>query len=267
MISKHDSQVVITSRANAVFKRLFSLQTSKGIRENGVFLAGGEKIAEEILRDNRQSVIALIRTPDMPPGRAGAEEIIFSKERFRDLNLLGTSGPLLELRLPAMALFNAAAPWPEGCSLFIPFGDPENIGAVIRSAAGLGVGRVVLLREAACPFLPRAVRASAGALLRMRLESGPGLSEIAALSAKIPFYALDMGGRPLTNIIWPPVFGLVAGMEGAGLPAGIKAKAAPVSIPLEKGVDSLNAAAAVAIALWDWKAKNVPPASDRNIQR
>lgn len=262
MILKYDSQTIITSRANAIFKRLMSLHASKGIKENGVFLAGGEKVVKEILRDNKESIVTVICTPDMPdisPALSHVKQVTLSKERFNDLNLPGTTGPLLELRLPEIALFSAKAPWPSGCSLFIPFGDPENIGAVIRSAVGLGVSRVILLSEAASPFLPRAIRASACSTLRIRLEYGPALAEIASLSVKIPFYSLDMRGRHLAGVVWPPTFGLIAGMEGTGLPANIKEKCISVSIPLEGGLDSLNAATAVAIALWDWKTRNHQP--------
>lgn len=258
MISKREGHPVITSRTNTIFKKLFSLQTSKGIKENGVFLAGGEKVIKEILRENKESVITLIRMPDMPvisPALSNVKQITLSKERFNELNLLGTTGPLLELRLPEIARFSANAPWPLGCSLFIPFGDPENIGAVIRSAVGLGASRIVLLSEAACPFLPRAIRASAGSILWIRLEYGPALADIASLSVKIPFYSLDMRGRHLAGVVWPPIFGLIAGMEGTGLPADIKEKCISVSIPLENGLNSLNAATAVSIALWDWKTK------------
>lgn len=262
MISKREGHTIISSRSNAIFKKLFSLQTSKGIKENGVFLAGGEKVIKEILRDNKELVITWIRTPDMPgtsPALSGLKQVTFSKERFNEINLVGTAGPLLELRLPEIARFSTNAPWPLGCTLFIPFGDPENIGAVIRSAVGLGVSRVVLLSEAACPFLPRAIRASAGSILRIRLEYGPALADIAALPVKVPFYSLDMRGRNLTGVVWPPTFGLIAGMEGTGLTADIKEKCISVSIPLENGLDSLNAATAVSIALWDWKTKNNQP--------
>ena len=258
MIFKRDEYPVISSRTNAIFKKLFSLQTSKGIKQNGVFLAGGEKIIKEILRDNKECVITWIRAPDMPcipPALSGVKQVTFSKERFNEINLIGTAGPLLELRLPEIRQFNASEPWPAGCTLFVPFGDPENVGAVIRSTVGLGGSRIVLLSEAACPFLPRAIRASAGSILRVRLEYGPAMADIASLAEKISLYSLDMHGRHLAGIVWPQTFGLIAGMEGTGLPAKVKEKCISVSIPLENGLESLNATAAVSIALWDWKTK------------
>ena len=257
---KREEYPFISSRANAIFKKLFSLQTSKGIKQNSIFLAGGEKVIREVLRDNKERVITWIRAPDMPclpPALSGVKQVTLSKERFNEINLIGTAGPLIEVRLPEIQRFSANEPWPAGCTLFIPFGDPENIGAVIRSAAGMGVSRIVLLSEAACPFLPRAVRASAGSILRIRLEYGPALKDIASVSVKKHFYSLDMHGQYLAGVVWPQTFGLIAGMEGTGLPAGIKEKCVPVSIPLENGLESLNAAAAVSIALWDWKTKKI----------
>ncbi len=80
-----------------------------------------------------------------------------------------------------------------GCTVFVPFQDPENVGAVIRSAAAFGAARVVLLREAAHPFLPRASRAAGPAVFQVPLQAGPALAELRVENA--PLIALDMTGR------------------------------------------------------------------------
>ena len=108
------------------------------------------------------------------------------------------------------------------------------------------------MREAACPFLPKAVRASAGAARKIRLESGPGLAELTAINT-VPLFALDMEGTPLDNVKRPACYGLVAGMEGQGLPEALRRHCRRVSIPMANGIDSLNAAAATAVALWAWR--------------
>ncbi|MFA7159487.1 MAG: TrmH family RNA methyltransferase [Kiritimatiellia bacterium] len=249
---------IITSRANIAFKGLLELIFSSGIRESGFFLAGGPKVTREIISWRPDLVAAWIRAPDMPAkpqAMAHAAEVTLSKALFNEVNPAGTPGPLLKVRAPEIKPFIPDAHWPRGASLFIPFGDPENVGAAIRAAAGLGAARVILLGEAACPFLPRAIRASAGAVLRIRIEQGPDLEGLAALASPIPLFALDARGNSLEKTAWPETFGLVAGTEGQGLPAALRRQWQAVSIPLANSVESLNAASAVAVALWDWKAK------------
>lgn len=263
---EHEFGTVIKSRGNSTFKKILSLHSSKGIKLNRLFLAGGEKIVDEVLADKteRERIALWIRTPHLPPPPASvlssAKTITVSKELFRELNEIGTAGPLLGLNLPDISAFSAEASWPDGCTVFIPFGDPENIGAVARAAFGLGASRAVLLQEAACPFLPRAVRASAGAILRIRLETGPSLADFPAVCRKTPVFALDLKGEHLNKVDWPASFGLIAGMEGKGLPYEVRKNCIPVSIPLAPGLESLNAATAMAIALWTWKTKRIADA-------
>ncbi|MBU4201378.1 MAG: 16S rRNA (guanine(527)-N(7))-methyltransferase RsmG [Verrucomicrobia bacterium] len=245
----------IASADNDVFKKLMTLQTSKGIRKCGEFMTGGSKLLMELIREKAADMTSWIGTPDMLPPPEEAVDcrwIVLSGQRFHEVNILGTQGPLVTLRLPSIPEFDPQAPWPDGCTLFIPFGDPENVGAVIRAAAGLGAARVVVLRDAAFPFLPKALRASAGALWKIRLESGPFLKDLTTDGAA-PLFALDATGTPLDHIERPARYGLVAGMEGPGLPDEIRERARLVSIPLSNGVESLNAATAAAIALWNWR--------------
>lgn len=249
----------ITSHSNPIFKKLLSLHTSKGINQSRIFLAGGEKLIREIIAENKERIALWIRTPRLsypPPAVSDINAVTLSSGLFDELNIIGTSGPLLALRLADMPAFSFNAPWPAGCTIFIPFGDPENVGAVIRSAVGLGASRVVLLQEAASPFLPRAMRSSSGAVLRIKMEKGPSLGDFTRPQGKTPVFALDLQGRNVGEIHWPPVFGIIAGLEGKGLPPEVKSKCMPISIPLQYGLDSLNAAVAVSIALWTWRIRS-----------
>ncbi len=179
-------------------------------------------------------------------------QILLSGERFSALNVFGAPGPLAVVPAPPLPGFDPQAVWPKGISLFIPFSDPENVGSAIRAAAGLAAARVVLLREAACPYLPKAVRAAAGALWKIRLEAGPALADLNVPSA-IPLWALDMRGVALDAVARQPVMGLVAGLEGQGLPDNLRTRCQRTLIPMANGIESLNAAAAVAVALWAWR--------------
>jgi 16S rRNA (guanine527-N7)-methyltransferase len=133
--------------------------------------------------------------------------------------------------------------------LFIPFQDPENVGAVIRSAAAFGVVRVVLLREAAHPFHPRSSRAAGPALFQVPLLQGPSIHDLG--SRHVPMIALDTSGPELNECPFLPRFGLVAGLEGPGLPERLR-QGERRRIAMVPGVESLNAGTAVAIALYAW---------------
>jgi 16S rRNA (guanine527-N7)-methyltransferase len=168
---------------------------------------------------------------------------------FREIDVSGTHVPLLLVRVPEMPAWSDQESWPDGCTLFVPFQDPENVGAVIRSAAAFGVARVVLLQGAAHPFHPRSVRAAGPALFQVVLEEGPPASALAAASH--PLIALATDGPELGADPFPPTFGLVPGIEGPGLPEHLRSGQRR-RIPIAPGVESLNAATATAIALYVW---------------
>jgi 16S rRNA (guanine527-N7)-methyltransferase len=169
---------------------------------------------------------------------------------FRELDTAGTHSPLLLLRVPDMPAWSDEDPWPEGCTLFVPFQDPENVGAVIRSAAAFGAARVVLLREAAHPFHPRSSRAAGPALFQVPLCLGPSIHDLAARQA--PLIALATDGPELGKSPLPGRFGLIPGVEGPGLPEHLR-QGPRRRIAMEPGVESLNAATATAIALYVWR--------------
>src|SRR5207302_3102930 len=169
---------------------------------------------------------------------------------FRELDTAGTHSPLLLVEVPEITAWSDEAPWPEGCTLFVPFQDPENVGAVVRSAAAFGVARVVLLRESAHPFHPKAARAAGPALFQVALEQGPSIRDLASRHA--PLIALATDGPELGEAPFPDRFGLVPGVEGPGLPPRLR-EGERRRIAMAPGVESLNAATATAIALYAWR--------------
>jgi tRNA G18 (ribose-2'-O)-methylase SpoU len=130
--------------------------------------------------------------------------------------------------------------------------DTTNLGLVLRSAAALGWDGALLTPRCADPLYRRAIRTSMGAVFtlpwtRIHHRDGPGLlrDEGLALVALSPD-----GETSLDDLEAPERLAIVLGTEGAGVSTRWRDAAAHrVKIPMGGGVDSLNVAAAAAIAL------------------
>ncbi len=132
--------------------------------------------------------------------------------------------------------------------------DHENLGAIFRNTAGLG-GDSIFLDPTCCdPLYRRSVRVSVGHVLRVpyaRLSPWPeSLDSIRA--AGLTLVGLSPGGSvPLSDVAPTERLALMVGAEGPGLSAGSLAHAdLVVRIPMAPGVDSLNVATSVAVALY-----------------
>jgi tRNA(Leu) C34 or U34 (ribose-2'-O)-methylase TrmL len=242
---------VISSAANPVFKLGRELLGGRGIRKRGRAILAGPRLVAEVLTQAPGQVEAwLTGSAGPPPPRADLLWYCFTDDLFGVLDCAGTHAPLLLVKVPQLTVWSDEAAWPEGCTLFIPFQDPENVGAVIRSAAAFGVAQVVLLREAAHPFHPRSSRAAGPTLFQVPLRLGPSLQELKPMGA--PLIALATDGPELGAAPWPERFGLVPGIEGPGLPDALRIGPRR-HIAIASGVESLNAATATAIALYAWR--------------
>lgn len=135
--------------------------------------------------------------------------------------------------------------------------DHTNVGAIFRSVAALGADAVLVTPRCADPLYRRSVRVSMGAVFHVpwtRIDPWPGgLSQlrqaglvIAALALRDDAVSLDaLASAP------PERLALVLGAEGDGLaPSTLDAADMCVRIPMLAGIDSLNVAAASAVALW-----------------
>ncbi len=139
--------------------------------------------------------------------------------------------------------------------------DPLNVGAVIRTAAALGVGRIVMSADCADLYHPRTLRAAMGPLFSMpitRVEDLPGtVKALRASGRRIYAAALDdtairLGSSELDGEREECPLGAVIGNEGHGLSeAVIAACDKSVYIPMEADTESLNAGVAAALIMWE----------------
>lgn len=139
------------------------------------------------------------------------------------------------------------ARWAEGieppCIYLHGLSDPGNVGTIVRTASSLVGGTVAIGPDCADPFGPRAVRASMGAVF-----SQPIVRAMAAETPAPRAALVAHGGEPLEALGSPAT--LCLGSERDGLPEDVAAECETrVTIPLRPGAESLNVAAAAAIAM------------------
>jgi len=243
--------LTIESEANARFKSLRKLLTGRGVKKaSEAVMSGKRQILEALARHPDRCLAWISSGPKSPPPEEspeGMQWLQLSGPLFEQLDVFGTRSPLLVLRVPPIPAWTPEQGFEPGCNLLIPFQDPENVGSVLRSAAAFGVAQVILLAESAHPYHPKSLRTSGGAATTLKLKTGPALD---SLPGDLPVLALSSDGSDIGAARFPGAFGLLAGMEGRGLPERWRSRA--LRIPIQPAVESLNAAAAVAVALYEW---------------
>jgi TrmH family RNA methyltransferase len=124
--------------------------------------------------------------------------------------------------------------------------DPGNVGTLLRAADAFGAGYVALSAGCADPTGPKALRGSAGAVFRVPLGR---FDEVTGRRVAL----VSRGGAPLAEVEMGDETVFVLGAEREGLPRDVvEGCDAAVSIPLAEHAESLNVAAAGAIALYEW---------------
>ena len=121
--------------------------------------------------------------------------------------------------------------------------DPGNVGTLLRTADAFGAA-VSLSAECADPLGPRALRASAGAIFRVPVVGWDDLPE-----RRVALVAHD--AIPLAEVELEPPLAFLLGSEREGLPNHLVTQGHMATIPLPGGAESLNVAAAGAIALYE----------------
>ena len=218
-----------------------------------VLFASSRFVADSMLvLENRLAGLSelLAQAPDGMPVYVAAQEVMDAIAGFhihRGILAIGRRG--VE---PKVAELLASLPQEALGVVPIGISNHDNIGAIFRNAAAFEAD-AVLMDETCCdPLYRKAVRVSVGAALKIPFARGAGAGELVneIRGAGFELLALSGGGNEEIGDIQPGGRkALLLGTEGEGLPADVMRAARPVRIPMSSGMDSLNVAAASAIAL------------------
>lgn len=146
---------------------------------------------------------------------------------------------------------------PEGPVLLLEsVRDPLNVGAIVRSAAALGVRHLILSRDCADLYHPKTLRAAMGTMFTMPITRVEDLAEtveaLVTSGRNVYAAALDENAARLGEL--PLTYGdcIVVGNEGHGLsPRVLAACTRSLYIPMQAGTESLNAGVAAALLMWE----------------
>ncbi len=225
---------MITSPSNPKLKLVRKLASHRQREKLGLFVAEGEDLVDAALAAGLEPVELLVAGETVEAELVASVSTLPHPARaigvFRREDLRGA-----ERRPAALALWRVA--------------DPGNVGTLIRTADAFGAG-IALSPGSADPTGPKALRASAGSLFRVPVGSFDEVD-----GRRIALVA--RGGQPLraVELADPVVF--VLGSEREGLPEDVLARCDDVAtISTAGGAESLNVAAAGAIALYEWSRRD-----------
>lgn len=219
---------MITSKDNAKLRLVRALQRRKEREETGLFACEGEDLCDAALAAGIEPVELLVAGESVEPELLAAVSTL--PHPARAIGVFRRADLPTGVRETCLALWQLA--------------DPGNVGTLIRSADAFGAC-VALSDGCADPLSQKALRASAGAIFRVPLIGwGATPGRRVALDAS--------GAEPLATVDLTPPVTLVLGAERAGLPDDVLAACdAVASIPMPGEAESLNVAAAGAIALYE----------------
>lgn len=242
----------LTSRKSAVIRAFRDLARSSAAREEkGLFLCDGQKLLQEALRSGASVETVLWkenRAADLPPF---PQEALLPADLFDYVSPMSNSpGPLFSVRMPsAPDLYKVRR-----VLALEELQDPGNVGTVLRTADAFGVDLVVLLEGCADLYAPKTVRASMGAVFRqaaVRMDAEAFVSFCREKNLPLWGAALTDTARDLRSLPLDPAAVLI-GSEGHGLSRELlRACDGEIIIPMSGEAESLNAAVAAAIVMWE----------------
>ena len=247
----------IISRENPTYKQLKKLtESARERRKAGLTLLEGVHLVQAAREAGilpQQFVVAEgalhhAEVSALLSGDAVARTVVLPDGLFRELSTLETPlGILATLPLPEEVAPKAV----EFALLLEDIQDPGNLGTLLRSAAAAGVQAVWLSTGCCDAWSPKVLRAGMGAHFRLAVVERDDLAAVArGFQGKVLATCMDGASLYQTDLRGP--LALMVGNEGAGLSAAlVEAAGGRVTIPMPGGMESLNAAVATSICLFE----------------
>lgn len=238
--------------------------------EQGLFIAESPKVIDRALDAGYVPVSLLLERKHISGQASGViarcgDVPVFTAETEVLTELTGfrlTRGVLCAMRRPPLPSVQAVCAGARRITILENIMNPTNVGAIFRSAAALGIDAVLLTPACSDPLYRRAARVSMGTVFQVPwtyLGSDcaewphPGMERLRALGFRTAAMALSDNAVSIADpqLMAEEKLAIVLGTEGDGLAAGTIADCDyTVRIPMSHGVDSLNVAAASAVAFW-----------------
>ena len=262
---------IISSRQNADIIAAVKLSDKKARRESGLFRFDGLKLAREAIEKGVSLERMFVRASSLDPivcelqgldphcRITAVTDPVFDKlsEEKSPEGIICIAKHLDNLR-KIVKINKEVREFSDGKRVFLAESvrDPGNLGTLIRSANALGCERMILSSDCADPYNPRALRAAMGALFCTEIcfaDSMPdAISALCENKRRVFAAALDKNAVKLGSFDISPLDCFVVGNEGHGLsPETVAASTQSVYIPMRAGAESLNAATAASIILWE----------------
>ena len=255
----------------AVYTRLTEAQLRNKLEpEKGIFIAESPKVIGTALDAGCVPLSFLMERPHIEGSAAAVlarcpDTPVYTAPRETLQTLTGyalTRGVLCAMRRPKQHTVEELCQTARRVAVLEGIVDSTNIGAIFRSAAALGMDAVLLSPSCCDPLCRRAVRVSMGTVFQIPWTyigarsadwPQPGLARLRAQGFQTAAMALSPGALSIedSRLVSAEKLAIVLGTEGDGLsPRTVAHCDYTVCIPMARGVDSLNVAAASAVAFW-----------------
>ena len=245
----------ITSRKNRVITHFRQLGRDAAYRSaSGEFLCDGKKLLEEAIACKAEIGTILWKEPMPEKLKAvSASHLSIPAELFDYVSpMVNSPGPLFTVRFGNTADEKV----PRSAMILENVQDPGNVGTVIRTANAFHIDAVILAGACADPYHPRTVRATMGAIFRQNILC-VSVEELKTLLHrwKLPVYGAVLSERAKSVLHCDlSVCAVAVGSEGRGLSDELRSLCdGEVIIPMQPYSESLNAAVAASILMWEMR--------------